>query len=349
MDSKNNNLIKNISKCLSLLSFIFLVFIILIYFFQFDLVGSNRIKDIPNIIKYNSFRFNISNIYSNAIFYGVNAKFVIYLIIFNIFAFVPIGCVLNIQKISRQKSIIMFLTISIFYELIKSLLHISELGIDMIILHFIGLYIGYIITDSYVNKSKNRFLKKGILLIIFFFIFSLIFQFRIIHKLFFINPNRTTEQNFIEGSNFIEESKFEKLYDPNISIQEYTYVPYKEYLESVTGNKQIKGKFKGFLVKDNYLFINISGEIHKFKIDEESKIIDKQVLDYDHSKIYIVDPILNYIFIDDLNNKIMCNVNERLATLVSSGAEVNVAFDENNTLKFVYITSELYKNEVNKF
>lgn len=340
MNSKNNNLIKNISKYLNLLSFIFLVFIVLIFSFQFDMVRSNRIKDIPNIIKYNSFRFNLSNIYSNAIFYGVNIKYIIYLIIFNIFVFVPIGCVLNIQKISKQKSIIVFLTISIFYELIKSLLHISQLGIDMIFLHFIGLHIGYVVTESYTNKSKDRLLKKGILLIIFFFILSMVCEFRFIGNFFFIEPNFATEQNFIEEGDINSEvvkSQWGNLYDS-----------YKEYLENVTENKQIKGKFKGLFVKDNYLFINISDKIYKFKIDEESKIIDKQVLDYDHNKIF-VHPRLNDVFIDDLDDKNMCKVNERLAILVSSGAKVNVTFDESNTLKFVCITSELYKNEVNKF
>ncbi|MBU5425999.1 hypothetical protein KQI41_06180 [Tissierella pigra] len=339
MDLKSNDSIKNINKFLNLLSLIFLAFIILIFFFQFDIVRGNYIKDIPNIIKYNSFRFNISNIYSNAIFYGVNIKFIIYLIIFNIFIFIPIGCILNIQNISKKKSIIIFLIISILYELIKSLLHISQLGMDMVFLHFIGLYLGHVVTRFYVYKAKDRFLKKGILLIIFFFIFTLISQFRIIYEFFFIDLNSTTEQNFIE------EVRLEKLYDP---YEKYLYDSYKKYLESITDNKQIKGDLKGLLFKDNYLFVNISDEIHKFKIDGESKIIDKQVLDYDHHKIY-VHPRLNDIFKDNLDDKNICKINERLATLISSGAEVNVIFDENNILKFLCISSELYKNGVNKF
>lgn len=314
--------------------------IILIYFFQFDIVRGNRIKDIPNIIKYNSFKFNISNIYSNAFFYGVNAKFIIYLIIFNMFIFIPIGCMLNIQKISKKKSIIMLLIISLLYELIKSLLHISQLGIDMVFLHFIGLYLGYLITDYYLNNERDRFLKKGILLIIFFLIFSFVLQFRIIYEFFFVDPNFKTEQNFIEEEdifNGVVEAEWGKLYDP-----------YKKYLESITKYRQLKGKFKGVLLEDNYLFINISGEIHNFRIDEESKIIDKQVLDYDYNKIF-VHPRLNDILSYDLDDKAMNKINERLAILVSSDSEVHVIFDENNTLKFLCITSELYKSGVNKF
>lgn len=338
MNSKNKTL--SINKYLNLLSLTLLILIILIYFFQFDIVRGNSIKDIPNIIKYNSFRFNVSNIYSNAFFYGVNPKFIIYLIIFNIFIFIPIGCILNIQKISKEKSIAMLLIISLLYELIKSLLHISQLGIDMVFLHFIGLYLGYLMTDSYVNNEGDRFLKKGILLVIFLLIFTFILQFRIIYEFFFIDLNYKTEENFVEEKDIFNgavEAEWGKLYEP-----------YKKYLESITKDRQLKGKFKGILLEDNYLSINISGEIHKFRIDEESQIIDKQVLDYDYNKIF-VHPRLNDMLVYDLDDKAMHKINERLAILVSSDSEVHVTFDENSTLKFLCIISELYKSGVNKF
>lgn len=337
MNAKKD-IFKKTNKFFNYSCFIVLSIFTVIIFFQSDIVRVNYLKDIPSIVKYNKIRFNISNIYKNAIFYGVNIKFIIYEIIFNIFTFIPMGCILANQKLSKRQSFVKFLIISLIYEMGKALMHISEFGIDTFLLHFSGLYLGYMITISFISK-ENRFLQKSVLLIIFCMISFEIFNFRLVYELFIANLDYVTEEHFLTEEAIWDEST-------KLTWGNY-YDPYKKHLNELDLYTNIKGKFEGLSVKNDKLSIKIDNQVYTFNFNEESIFIDKQVHDYDHNKI---EPLARKdVFEKNLSDKKAIRLQEIIAMRVNSNAEAEVVIDENNTIKSICIVSEFYKNGVNKF
>lgn len=310
-----------------------LTVLIAVFFIQFDILGSNYIRDIPNVIKYNKFKFNLSGIYSNAFFYGVNPKFIVFTVIFNVFTYIPIGVL--VKKINRKPYLMLGIAM-LLYEVIKSLLRINPLSVDISLLHYIGLCIGY----KMGNTGNGNILDKGKMLLICFFLFSMIGSNKLIYEIFIINIPAESSQSFI-----LEEEIDD---DTVTGFHKHLFELYKSYLLRLVENDYLTGKFEGLFVHGNTISIKVDGIIHDYYFDDNSRVLDKRVLDDNHGKIFI-HPYLGDILNDYIDDMAMYRLNERIAVLVNSEAEITVIADDNNMVEYICTTVEEYKSEEKRF
>ena len=338
-------------KYLNIFIYAFLIFVTLVLFIQGNIIQGNYIRDIPNILKENSFKFNVSNIYSNALFYGVNIKFILYIILFNIFIFIPLGCILTKRNRSPRKHYYIFGILAIIFMLIKSLLHISEFGIDIIILNFLGLFIGFKMTFPFIEDNEDTFFKKGTVLIIFAFLLSTSIQYRNIHGIFLSKENleEYSERFFNVDDEEVIKQRADEIKEIFGQQDKNIYEIYLNSMNVLEREENISGEFKGMFVKGECLHIKIDNEVHKLPFNEESVVLDKLVIVRDVNMLSFEYDIDGLIFNENMSNKDMCILNETIARRVNSNAEVTVVLNDNSEVEVVYLISDLYKNEVNNF
>lgn len=338
-------------KYLNIFIYAFLIFVTLVLFIQGNIIQGNYIRDIPNILKENSFKFNVSNIYSNAFFYGVNIKFILYIILFNIFIFVPLGCILTKRNRSPKKHYLIFLILTIIFMLIKSLLHISEFGIDIIILNFLGLFFGFKMIFPFIKENEDTFFKKGTVLIIFAFLLSTSIQYRNAHGIFLSKENLTydSERSYDIDDEEVIKQRADEIKEIFGQQDKNFYEIYLNSMDALEREENISGEFKGMFVKNECLHIKIDNEVHKLPFNEESVVLDKLVIVRDVNMLSFEYDIDGLIFNKNMSNKDMCILNETIARRVNSNAEVTVVLNDNSEVEVVYLISDLYKNEVNNF
>lgn len=326
-----------ITKNLNLLTYIILIIFYILFFIQFDILRNRYIKDLVYVAQYGKMEFKISSIYSNVIYYGADVDFIVYTILFNIFIFIPFGLLSNKNKSILKNMIVL----TILYELLKMFVHISELNVDIILLHIIGLFIGYNVDASIKRNNRLTEYYKGSIIVIFIILISIFIKFKMIDEFTLFLPNQSIQEFFVDADKITTKEVKDSWGD--------VYNDYVKYMEACRSNYIIKGEFQGIDFKEKEIKIKISDQIYIKRYEKNMVFFLKYKLGSSSKKVNI-DNSINTILKERKTIEGKYKYNEKIAMLASSGSLVTLVINsETGYIDFLCIENDVYKSEVNKF